>query len=429
MAIGVSALGADTLGSSSVAIGSSALRLQNFTTATEVYNIGIGRGAGENVTIGTENTLIGGLAGDALTVGVRNVAVGKGALTTDVGGSKSVAIGHSALERQNMGTTATDSNNVGVGYNAGTANTSGTDNVFVGFASGDANTDGNTNTVVGSEAFSSNERGDRNTAIGHRALYVMNPSGDADVYNTAVGYLAGSTVTTGDKSVYLGAGAGANEGGSIGAAAADNNVIIGYYAHPSAATGAGQIVLGKGTLGQANSTFTFGKDAGSDRVHNTYTSNATFTRVSDERYKKDIQTNTDCGLDFINELRTVTFKFKAKSEIPNTLPDYDAEKTTAEHTDKLYGLIAQEVKAALAKHNITDFGGHAQEESSGIQGIAQSMFIYPLIKAVQELSEKVETLQSNSSVLEQEAGYHLDNLILDGTNGSSADAGDDILLG
>ena len=63
------------------------------------------------------------------------------------------------------------------------------------------------------------------------------------------------------------------------------------------------------------------------------------------------------------------------------------------------------------------------------QGIDQSKLVPLLVKALQELSEKVETLTLHSSVLEQEAGYHLDNLILDGTNGSSADAGDDIILG
>ena len=57
------------------------------------------------------------------------------------------------------------------------------------------------------------------------------------------------------------------------------------------------------------------------------------------------------------------------------------------------------------------------------------MLIMPLVKAVQELSAKVDSLQEHSSVLEQEAGYHLDNIILDGTNGSSANAGDDVLLG
>jgi hypothetical protein len=60
----------------------------------------------------------------------------------------------------------------------------------------------------------------------------------------------------------------------------------------------------------------------------------------------------------------------------------------------LYGLIAQEVKAVLDKHEITDFGGWTQEDDSEIQGIAQSMFVYPLIKAVQELSAEVEELKS-----------------------------------
>ena len=98
----------------------------------------------------------------------------------------------------------------------------------------------------------------------------------------------------------------------------------------------------------------------------------------------------------------MTFKFKAKSEIPNTLPDYDAEKTEAEHKDKLYGVIAQEVKAALDKHSITDFGGHHEDAKTGIQGIAQSMFIYPLIKATQELSAQVTALQAEVTKLKGE---------------------------
>ena len=58
----------------------------------------------------------------------------------------------------------------------------------------------------------------------------------------------------------------------------------------------------------------------------------------------------------------------------------------------MYGLIAQEVKEALDKHSITDFGGWDQIDD-GIQTIGQSMFVYPLIKAVQELSAKVEELE------------------------------------
>ena len=60
----------------------------------------------------------------------------------------------------------------------------------------------------------------------------------------------------------------------------------------------------------------------------------------------------------------------------------------------MYGLIAQEVKEALDKHNITDFGGWNIEKASGIQSISQEMFVHPLIKAVQELSNKIEKLEN-----------------------------------
>jgi hypothetical protein len=146
--------------------------------------------------------------------------------------------------------------------------------------------------------------------------------------------------------------------------------------------------------------FTFGKSTGNDRVYNQFTVNASWTRVSDERYKTEITDNTDCGLAFINDLRPVTFKWKAKSEIDSSLPDYDANKTTADHTGKMYGLIAQEVKEALDNHNITDFGGHDVLEDSGIQAISQEMFIHPLIKAVQELSAKNDALEARIVALE-----------------------------
>jgi len=143
--------------------------------------------------------------------------------------------------------------------------------------------------------------------------------------------------------------------------------------------------------------FTFGISNGSDRVWNEFDNNATFARVSDVRYKENIKDNTDCGLDFINDLRPVTFTWKAKADIDTSLPDYDETKLEPKHDGrKLYGLIAQEVKAVLDKHEITDFGGWTQEDDSDIQGIAQGMFVYPLIKAVQELSAEVEQLKQKA---------------------------------
>ena len=50
--------------------------------------------------------------------------------------------------------------------------------------------------------------------------------------------------------------------------------------------------------------------------------------MSDERYKEEITTNTDCGLAFINDLKPITYKWKAKADVPNNFPDYDEDATT-----------------------------------------------------------------------------------------------------
>jgi hypothetical protein len=77
------------------------------------------------------------------------------------------------------------------------------------------------------------------------------------------------------------------------------------------------------------------------------------------------------------------------------LPEYDKDKTEANYTNKNYGLIAQEVKAALDKLNISDFGGWqiSAEHTANRQEISEQMFVFPLIKAVQELSAKVKALE------------------------------------
>jgi hypothetical protein len=60
VAVGYLALSGETLGSKSVAIGQTALRVQNFTSATDVFNTAVGHSAGTSVTTGIQNTLIGG---------------------------------------------------------------------------------------------------------------------------------------------------------------------------------------------------------------------------------------------------------------------------------------------------------------------------------------------------------------------------------
>ena len=63
-------------------------------------------------------------------------------------------------------------------------------------------------------------------------------------------------------------------------------------------------------------------------------------------------------------------------------------------TDKyIYGFIAQEIKQAMDDAGVEDFNGWGQDED-GRQRVSKELMVVPLVKAVQELSKKVEELES-----------------------------------
>jgi hypothetical protein len=246
-------------------------------------------------------------------------------------------------------------------------NTTGASNAAGGREALRENTTGQQNTAFGAFALDALTTGTNCTAVGYNAL-----TDATGIHNTAIGESAGSNITTGT-----------------------NNTCLGKFARPHLVDATDQIVIGSETQGVGNHHVTIGRSNGSNRIYNNFNSNATWTRVSDIRWKKDIQTNTDLGLDFINDLRTVTYKWKAPSELDSSLPSYDANKTEATYTNKMYGFIAQEVKQALDDHNITDFSGwNVTEEDVPIQGISYEMFVMPLVKAVQELSAENAALKA-----------------------------------
>jgi len=122
----------------------------------------------------------------------------------------------------------------------------------------------------------------------------------------------------------------------------------------------------------------------SPATNNTYTlGNATyrFTEVyatngvintSDRREKKDIY-NTDLGLDFINKLRPVSYRW-------NTGVDNDVH----------YGLIAQEAEQAIAEVGKTEKTSIVtHDEATDRYGVRYSELISPLIKAVQQLYNRI----------------------------------------
>lgn len=101
------------------------------------------------------------------------------------------------------------------------------------------------------------------------------------------------------------------------------------------------------------------------------------TATSDQRLKTDIKPS-DLGLEFINRLNPVSYTLITN----NTGPEV--------------GLIAQEVKQILDSMNIHEFGGWMLSDASNpdsTQLLNYYQFIAPLIKAVQELTARVEYLE------------------------------------
>jgi hypothetical protein len=132
-------------------------------------------------------------------------------------------------------------------------------------------------------------------------------------------------------------------------------------------------------------------------------------QTSDERQKTDIQ-NISLGLSFINALRPVSYKWVVGgNEVQNRYTEDELEKdelgnvisyptdfwepivTPRAGRRTHYGLIAQEVKDVLGT---TDFGGYVYDAETDQHALRYDQFVAPLIKAVQELSAKVQELEA-----------------------------------
>lgn len=137
-------------------------------------------------------------------------------------------------------------------------------------------------------------------------------------------------------------------------------------------------------------------------------SNNTTISTSDVRLKTDV-TNSPLGLDFINSLRPVSYRWiVGKQEVvkdaegngiiigesPEGKPIFEMQETPGVRLH--YGFIAQEVKQAVDASGVTDFAGWVQDDMSNpnsTQSLSYEQFIAPLTKAVQELSARVVALE------------------------------------
>jgi len=105
---------------------------------------------------------------------------------------------------------------------------------------------------------------------------------------------------------------------------------------------------------------------------------------SDYRLKDNIQ-ESPLGLSFINDLRPVKFKWKERNK--------EGEHGIRDH----YGFIAQEVKQVLDQHGVYDTAAlwavDRLDDENANQALIYNEFISPIVKAIQELSARLDALE------------------------------------
>ena len=448
-AFGNYGLGSNTTGRRQTAFG--ALALSSNTSG--YYNTAVGAWSLYSNTIGNYNTAVGVQALQYCT-GSDNTAVGNGALTSNTNGLENVAIGSQALGIGTLNRTIaigkqagwyhTGDDSVAIGYQALSApSSSGLYNIAIGSASLGSATTANSNVAVGRRSAAALTTGTGNTAIGNDAM-VGSGVACTGSNNVAIGNTASPNITSGYQNVSVGSNAGAALGSGF------NNTLVGRYAGQAVNSGAGNIAIGEqslsaattgnyntavgtGTAGGAayNNTTMLGYQAtvtGSDQVQLGNTSTTTYAygavqNRSDARDKADIQ-DTALGLEFINALRPVDFRWDMRDDYRAAVPEPPADEATEEekaaHAEAMqqwrqantlgnlqhdgskkrgrshHGLIAQEVKSACDSLGI-DFGGYQDHSIKGgedVLSIGYEELIAPLIKAVQQLSDEVEQLKA-----------------------------------
>ena len=425
--VGHSAGASITSGNRNVFIGTSAGDGHD----TETHNLGMGVASlGGSIAGGEYNVAIGNYTLDALTSGDNNVAIGYHAGGSMTDGGNATLIGFEA------GKALQGNDLTAVGYKAGTATTAG-NNTFIGVNAGLINAGGDSNIGIGKDAYDNADAENHNLAIGRNALGGAVNGGEFNVAignntldaltsgdkNTVVGYDAGTVLTTGANNTAMGHKAAdeLTEGNAntaigdealtnlttgtgnsaLGAVAGDNlttggqSLFLGQDTKASAGGGTYQFVIGHNVTSAGNSTTTIGYDTTEIATNH---GSASWAAVSDERYKKDI-TNSTAGLSFIDDLRTVTFKFKQKNELATDIYGYDANSTDTDgYTDEIaHGFIAQEIKAVLDNHPEIKAGQEiwkqSTDEKSNRQSVSHIGMIPMLVKAIQELSAKVKALE------------------------------------
>jgi hypothetical protein len=282
----------------------------------------------------------------------QNTALGSKSLLANTTGFYNTAAGTISLKLNTTGFY-----NTGLGTNALSVNLTGHDNTATGRNTLLNNTSGVNNVATGSTALYYNTTGNNNTAVGYSAL-TINITGSN---NTAIGENADVTVSNLNNATAIGYNATVN---------ASNKVIIGNSSVSS---------IG----GYAN-----------------------WSNFSDARFKQNVKEDVP-GLTFITKLRPVTYTLDVDGindfNSKNLPADKKQQTINPEKKNEVYtGFLAQEVEQ-LAKELGFNFSGVDKPKDASTQAYAlrYSDFIMPLVKAVQEQQQRIDSLQKQIKELKK----------------------------
>jgi hypothetical protein len=318
------------------------------------YAVGIGYGSGGSggnytVYMGYECGYNTGLASHNVGIGYQAL---KGGTVTPLTGIGNIALGEQALTALE----STASYNVGIGRYAGKGIVGASDNICLGYNAGYA--------LAASSG---------NVAAGRDALLGATQASAVWGGDTAIGHNSGRDVTSGTNNTFCG-----RESGRV-ITTGSNNTCVGYLSGVDSAASDNRSSFGYAAICLYDNAVRLGAN-GTGGYPATQVYGGTYNTDSDIRLKTNIEP-CDLGLGFVLALTPRKFEMK---DVPGK---------------KHHGFIAQEVAEALTNLGITS-NIHSAPAGDGPQSVAYAAMVAPLIKAVQELSAMVDTLQAEVSELE-----------------------------
>lgn len=235
----------------------------------------------------------------------------------------------------------------------------GTRNTVFGDGAAQSLSTGINNTIVGFEAATAASfNGNANTCVGRWSGYGLTTGED----NTCIGIVSGATITTGTRNVCVGESAG-NSGSPFVITTESNRIVL-----------------------------------GSNFITNAYVRVA-WTVTSDARDKTDVVPISQ-GLNLIDRLNPVTFKWDDRSKYVvyddnRNVVARPAPDGTHKEDQPYVGFLAQEVQAAIEASGFTD-NVIVDKEQDDLWKIKETALIPVLVKAIQELKARVESLEAGN---------------------------------